>query len=561
MLPHPKVEQLTKEIYQTIRAEAPFVKTSLWSDVLALQKESTVEYQIKIVLLLSNLNFNFSVFDGLNIIFECNQCSFKNDFFSNSNTSTVAFRVLNTKFNHGFSVQNSVKTNLVFESCQFLDQATFVDLNCDKLIWKNCSFNKTLKIKDVQGESIQLIDCGFSEDLEAARIQISAFQLKIHQIQKIEIDALKTANPIFQVNQINHFKIKDSIIEGRIDLALLHVMKCYFENVTTPYIVFSGYPYTRCKFLFRNVRSQKFDETDIDIPNEIDQLEVDEASRVSFSPIEKINSTFLVETNSHVKNISITNISDVSISHSAIDHFLIKNCRTCSVHNSELEHFYANDSVFRGKTSFRFVTFHNAPEFFGATLYKDTTFSGCIFPNTPSESLGNYRVLKEFMGDLRNDKDEMRFMSLELKCHHDELNFKTIESSFEKICSICAAWFNDYGLSLVRPIWWIIGLALFGGIVNSSFNLVTKNPEINVLLVDPDLNASWKTEIYYASNLFQSFYLSLINSIGPLKLLLGEPVVIQKYLIGQTLSFIQNIVSSILIFMFVTGIKRRFKLS
>lgn len=131
---------------------------------------------------------------------------------------------------------------------------------------------------------------------------------------------------------------------------------------------------------------------------------------------------------------------------------------------------------FLGQTDFSNATFEVAPEFHGCVLHQDTDFSGAGFLDrgkvTISPNLGAgsrqvsaaraYRTLKLAMENIRNSEDEARFFAYEQECVRADPNTPTSA----KVVSWCYDKTSDYGQSIHKPLFFLLGASLAFFLIN-----------------------------------------------------------------------------------------------
>ena len=110
---------------------------------------------------------------------------------------------------------------------------------------------------------------------------------------------------------------------------------------------------------------------------------------------------------------------------------------------------------FRDTTDFSNCVFMQAPSFHGSTLHQDTAFGGIeCFPDVSSDGAERaYRSLRQAMEELRARLEEGMFYALEQKSRRRRL--KNYDPVF--LISLGYELGSNYGLSVVRPLLWLVG--------------------------------------------------------------------------------------------------------
>lgn len=230
-----------------------------------------------------------------------------------------------------------------------------------------------------------------------------------------------------------------------------------------------------------------------------------------------------------------------------------------------------NGAQFTNYVSFKFCNFTKAPDFLGAKFTNHVSFYGAEFSDvTSTESEGRYRLLKDKMREVSNDADEILFSSYELESRHKD--FKKSDR-WQYFFSFLYWILNNYGRSLMRPVVSILIIWVFFAVVffkfENSFYVDDKLglPNIPILhelkISDNSAKAiehhSWVTDTKFDSRPVQSMKFSAINMLGPLRLISffeGFKVTTFAYMM---LTWIQSVLATILWYLFIVGIKRRFR--
>lgn len=213
------------------------------------------------------------------------------------------------------------------------------------------------------------------------------------------------------------------------------------------------------------------------------------------------------------------------------------------------------------KIEFFDCTFYASPNF-TRDINHQTIFSRCSFHNFNHESIAHYRYLRSEMQRLNNEREAALFGSLEMQAYHkNELRKpKTANTLFEWILSHLYKGFNDYGRSLLRPIFWMIVILWGCASIYYGFDLltVTDNEEalkkapnwfLETISIDPEHGGS---NIYWIK--------SSINMLGPVGFLTDNAVIQSTNIWGSLLIGTQRIASSIMWFLWILQVRKQFKL-
>lgn len=203
---------------------------------------------------------------------------------------------------------------------------------------------------------------------------------------------------------------------------------------------------------------------------------------------------------------------------------------------------------FRGKTSFDESDFDCAPEFFGATLFPDTTFQKAKFLAFDGESeYAAYRELRHLSHNmLKSAQDESRFFAYEQRALAN-VQVKTKGKRLEGYLSKLYGLASDYGQSIMRPFSGLIGMnALFA--VSYAFipNAIAVSDEATKA-------GAWHTKTP------ESIGLMLQNLFQPFAIFGKAATYIPNYWQVTLLSGLQTVLSLALFALFFLAIRRRFR--
>lgn len=215
----------------------------------------------------------------------------------------------------------------------------------------------------------------------------------------------------------------------------------------------------------------------------------------------------------------------------------------------DIEKIKAHHSIFSSRLAIINSTLKKAPEFFSADIFPDVTFENSQFLEVSTHSEAAYRDLKYQMISDQNWLEEARFTKLELESNWKSL--KLFSKNFTtKVVGYLYKVSNDFGGSIFLPILWLSILLIYGYLFYFYCGKVD---------VDLESQKGWVEELSALSKESQSFFYSIINTAGPLKL---HPTA-QKVGAGNiwtvVVSTIHSILSSYFWFLIIAWIRKRFR--
>lgn len=234
----------------------------------------------------------------------------------------------------------------------------------------------------------------------------------------------------------------------------------------------------------------------------------------------------------------------------------------CKFKNFQFEAVTLGDYI-----SFRNTEFDAAPDVRCTAGFPDS----CTFINSKYLELssklaeGRYRRIKKYMKDIGNEADEALFGSLELECRFNRIGYT--DSFLEKLISVIYSAVNKYGRSISLPFTWIVALTLIMSFFYDQTNIsINYRHPIEILQCDSNQvcakkiiqQESWINGLEYWPEHRKSLLFSFINMLGPLKYTLNDVFEV-KTGNAKALSHLQTLFSSILWFMLIVGVRRKFK--
>lgn len=198
------------------------------------------------------------------------------------------------------------------------------------------------------------------------------------------------------------------------------------------------------------------------------------------------------------------------------------------------------------QAEFEDCTFVKFPEFFGTSFFPDTSFARSIFLDETVASEGAYRFLKSSMASIGHEVEENLFGGFELAARKGRLS--PTGDRIERLLMVLYRKINDYGRDPFRPARSLINIFSIGFLVSLltpySFFVSSKEP--------------WTLDLA-DSLLLRSLFYSGINTLGPLKLIVPGAIFQQASIAGFVIATAQAILSSVLWFFLILGVRRRFR--
>lgn len=179
----------------------------------------------------------------------------------------------------------------------------------------------------------------------------------------------------------------------------------------------------------------------------------------------------------------------------------------------------------------------------------DINISNCNFKEFDNEKAQTiYKKLKKICISNDYDYGTHLFHSLEL-----EARFKTLKQySLEHKLSIFSKIVNNYGEAFSRPIWWYLLITILFSVMY--YSLDGLEPMKNVTQI-PWLTSFIQKPFHYCQYFFYSFF----NSILIFRFTDIGKVIHPNSLFVQLIAIFQTTISSILLYLFIVGIKKRFR--
>lgn len=195
------------------------------------------------------------------------------------------------------------------------------------------------------------------------------------------------------------------------------------------------------------------------------------------------------------------------------------------------------------KVYFEKCEFYAAPDFLEASFSKAVGLDGNRFNKLDRHSMRCYQDLKHKFSENHDDAGVATFGAMELKCKHTFSEANLIE----RVCSNGYKFISDFGLDPFRP-----GLFLFIQFISSIFIFMTITSTLGLF-------AAKNKDLILNTELLQSLYLSLVTTLGPFRILGDFNLLEVVTPMPQIVMFLLSALSSLLWFMLILAIRRRFK--
>ena len=208
---------------------------------------------------------------------------------------------------------------------------------------------------------------------------------------------------------------------------------------------------------------------------------------------------------------------------------------------------------FKETVEFAGVEFNEYPGFYEKNFSDKchVQFSNCNFEKWFLGDIDNSSNAEEFFRSMKNQSiktnyeyGEHLFTALELKARNRKLKQNDSEKWLGR-----AGWkLNKFGISLMQPFWWWLATMVGITIFYYGFGLVKTRATSNIFC-DGDL---------FLKDIWPSFLYSFENALFFTKVLLSEKCYYPT-IGGYFLGIFQMILSAVLLYLFITGVKKRFR--
>lgn len=255
----------------------------------------------------------------------------------------------------------------------------------------------------------------------------------------------------------------------------------------------------------------------------------------------------------------LTGEHSIEIENSEVDKAAIWNSDLLVIKNSLIKNLRIQQSNFQNAVLFSNVVIEKPISISEIGFSSNNVnFLSVKFKDVNSDTaLGSFRSLKNLCEEAHYEAGVILFHGYELETYYNvHLKPKHFLSDVgpEKFSSWFHKKFTNYGRNLIRPFYWLIGMFLFGFL----FALYADYPPKPFYFC-----AILTGNFEFIFSLKNAFLFSLKNTLGPIMYALPKSVredLISKNDLVNFYSFFQIIFSSIIWFLIVFMIRRRFKL-
>lgn len=459
---------------------------------------------------------------------------------------------------------------------------------------------KSTSISSVNAKNISLMDCTFEDDIVVINSSIESFEIfpkknsdfkKLTICENSKIGRLVTGGTLSSISLNGVIQNTSNLASGCpviVQNCLIHVLM-EIDNTTSTHITESKIEKLVCK---KNVKKDleiidsDFSELIVDSGTDINLVKVSGETGVT-KKLRKVQIGRTPNGSLHIENCENT---EFSVSVVEVVALRIKNVKKvclgspdssykitndlkidevsslaicgmkCQfnyflINSSKVIYFTTLDCDFTNGTFFDDCDFESSPDFLGSELYPNTNFSNCTFKDFHRESQGRYRYLKRKLDSSGNSVGECLFSSLEMRARFENQSWKSTSTLFEKTCGFFALYINNFGHSLLRPFAWYFGLLVFFAYITHEFELIVVSDQFSEV---SKYEGTWIKSLLSNSWIHSTYY-SIVNSIVPLKLVNRYDVIVSSSLVGLFFSVIHAFISSILLYLGIAGIKKRFR--
>ena len=472
--------------------------------------------------------------------------TWKNFYFSFNPSDYISkcatFSFERCKFSIDLTFAKSEIFEINFNTCSFHDEfsnLTFSNLpSIKKISITNFQKNLAITIENIKGKDSSLIDISNS-DISSLNID------NVNEFQKIRLhfsDGFIWKKFICENSHCTDLEIKNLGSSNQfetIQLEGINYESIHLEGCNE--ILIGG------KAVPKKIEKVTIQECCVvDLKNiEIKNAKIDDSNHICFENV--ITQEPQVDTEKDGRKVitsqktSFVDSNYIKISGCKFEELSIENPSTSDSKNSE--------GTIGGYLYIQNSEFKKAPDI-KAKLPKGSLFNGSIFYDKKPESIGRYRDIKNKLLDIGNDGDAMTFSSYEMISTH--ANIKLSKNYEERIIGFFAKLGNNFGLSLFKlfvilAISWVLCSVVY--YCMCSFE-VYKTSDIS-----DNLYECIKKYSYFCQALLFSFY----NSLGPFGALFGSNAFRVVDVPSSFIVFVQRVVSSILLYLFIIGIRKKFR--
>ena len=462
--------------------------------------------------------------------------------------------------------------SIEFRKCTIMSDINLIFNCCKKITFSDCEFSKPIELKNK--DIVDLIDfnkCTFTDDsrselilkeIRAKRISITDFifleSIEITDIENCDDLSISQIDSQISVNLRNIKNLKSislGICRNSNSRLLLNRIACRSltidglasikNTVINPASVqFENIELMHCQGISLNgaILKKKCIKS-INSASEIDRIVITECSMVSME--DYTCNTLQIKKSHDVTSHRINTIDEMAI----IDQCSGIKIKNCSVNFLAIDSF--NDS---SNLNYLWVTnsnFKQAPWLNQSSIPNDNIFQGNTFDDTSESAIFRYRNLKKMLLEKGNEKDAMTFSSLEMLSTFQSIKWNG--NIAEKLVGHIANIFNKFGLNLFQPIIVLLGFS----IIFASLFCLMENIELNINKESP----MWVQNISQWYYFFKMLVFSILNSLGPASALANKGHFSATSIWSLMFVFTQQVASTVLLYLFAMGVKRKYRIS
>ena len=501
----------------------------------------------------------------------------------------------NCIFNKGLTILTSGKAHTIrFENCHFNKDVRFDKMNCDIFCFQTEEYVefsgierlRNFKLASHNGKIFHFgnnklryspfgnmdgIDKEKSKKITFNSCDIGKLDWSEKHLQKVKV--------CIENSKVIHGNIRDIRTERKSDKAT----KWNILNTIVSTIVFdagkAGYYFKSSKIRAINGKKAK---ASLKIKGYFDDL--------SISDYENFDEVILENISLRQRNFRLQNIDSKLIEIKKFQHFIDEKDKQ---HDAHVE--IANtkkpkegpvsisilDTIFEGRISFKNllmgnnifknanfkdslsfsnVTFENYPRLYGSNFSRSETcdldFIDCKYNFWDSDleyAEESFRSIKNQSRKTNYEYGEHLFTAFELRARNKKLKWSNPEKWFGQL-----GWFvNEFGKSLSKPLFILIVLGMFFAITYHCMGLVYALSSHGEL-VPETFEYIYFNKTYCWSEWIPSLRYSLDNTLFFTKIFPGKRFYAPTAW-GYVLGIFQIIISASLLYLFITGIKKRFR--
>ncbi len=321
---------------------------------------------------------------------------------------------------------------------------------------------------------------------------------------------------------------------------------CEFDKFSTDEFPNDALIFTSLEFIKCTIKRLNFFNTKI-----YESLKFNSETKIEYCTLHGLDVPNLEINGSNIKSLVLTISGALSDQTKCIN---ITN-KSKIGRNTGLEQVKINNNspiTFYSKSA----TFLTAPEITGQ-LNPESNFIDCTFNDLSFDSIQKYRQLKAIFKGHNDDKLADEFERLELFAMHENNNNS---DWVNKIAHQFYVRYNDYGRNFIYPLGWMGLLFLISLGIFFLFNAIDFKE-------NTDSTHKWAIQIFsqidtsHVAKYNAALAQSLINSLGPIGFLYDNTGLQYKNSFFVLYAFVQKIIFTIMWYLFILQVRRKYKLS